>query len=167
MYEHSQPECLSCSPQRRTCSSLRGPLRPHISTPVSMVPKMVSAVEDPARGLFTSALQSTLSLNLPPISLHRVRTRVFLLCFVSKTQTPTSSGGSEAGPVERLIFCSLACFCNMFSQVAVRSRLHSFIGSTYVKVRLYITAGINEGNGNMRVSSACTARLVNNELAVA
>lgn len=43
------------------------------------------------------------------------------------------------------------------------------MGSTHEKVstfELNFIAGIDEGNGSARVGSACTARPVNNELAV-
>lgn len=89
---------------------------------------MVSAVEAPARGLFTSALVPPLSINLPPVSLHRVRTRLFLLCFVSEMQTPMSTArGSVPGPVEKLRFCLYACvFFAVFSQVVGgRGHTHS------------------------------------------
>lgn len=86
----------------------------HLSAPDLNIPKMVSAVEAPDRGLFTSALMPALSLSLPPLSLHRVRTRLFLLCFVSKMQTPTSTA-PKLGLVERgRVFVPLhyfyACF---------------------------------------------------------
>lgn len=121
--------CLCCSRWRRLRSSLRGPLRPHRNATDPKIPEMVSAVEAPARGLFTSTLVPALSLYLPPVSLCRVRTRLFLLCFVSEMQTPTSTAPDQV-PSRGRVFVPSNGFCMffvVFSQVAVRRDFYSFI----------------------------------------
>lgn len=69
---------------------------------------MVSTVEVPDRGLFTSAILPPHSLNLPPISLRRVRTRLYFMLFCyQNVETPTSTAPGLA-PSEGCIFCLCA-----------------------------------------------------------
>ncbi|KPJ11733.1 Histone demethylase UTY [Papilio machaon] len=97
-----------CFRRRRARSPLRGSPRAHQRIADPRIPEMVSAVEAPDRGLFTSAFEPPLSLsNLPPVSLRRFRTRLLLFCFVFQN-VDTYDDGSGAGPVGRSRFCSCA-----------------------------------------------------------
>lgn len=101
----------------------------------------------PARGLFTSALVPAPSLYLPPVSLCRVRTRLFLLCFVSEMQTPTSTAPDQV-PSRGRVFVRFKGFCMffvVFSQVAV------WCNSPHaLKILSEILKGTRKANQKMR-----------------
>lgn len=82
-----------------------------------MVPKMVSAVEDPASGFVYVGLTVD-SLSQPAACIPASRSHASLSIVFCFQNADTYVGGAEAGPIERLIFCSRTCFCNVFSQVA-------------------------------------------------
>lgn len=133
---------------------------------------MVSAVEAPARGLFTSALVPPLSINLPPVSLRRVRTRLFLLCFVSEMQTPMSAPGFVPGSRREAAFLfvcmhGLWIFCSIFAG-SRRMCSSPFIGSSLLIQKEVIMVWIDTGGCKApRAGSACELCLVNNELVAA
>lgn len=103
-------ECL-CLSRRRPRSSLRGPV-------AALQPSSPPGLENPRNGECGRSSRSRFvyvgprasSFSRPAARIpRRARTRLFLLCFVSKMQTPTSTDGYEAGPVvERSCFCSSA-----------------------------------------------------------
>lgn len=84
---------------------------------------MVSTVEVPDRGLFTSAILPPHSLNLPPISLRRVRTRLYfiLFCYQNVDTYVDGSGPGSVGRLHFLFVCMVSVFFVVFSQVVAPS----------------------------------------------